>query len=107
MFGNGVATYMVLPTTSGSPSCPRRTPVENDHATFRFFTLSPVIWLSELYRVDAGFLFGIVHSLSGPAAAKGEGLGEPDDAGALPVLQDAARPEATSTMTLNSLDATS
>ena len=36
-------TYIVLPITSGSPSWPRRTPVENVHATFRFLTLSVLI----------------------------------------------------------------
>ena len=48
MFGNGVWTYMVLPTTSGSPSCPLRTPVENDQATFRVLTFSVLISLNAL-----------------------------------------------------------
>jgi hypothetical protein len=48
MLGNGVARYIVVPTTSGSPSCPRRTPVENDHATFRFLTFSVLISLTAL-----------------------------------------------------------
>ena len=46
MLGNGVCTYMMLPTTSGEPSWPRSTPVENVHATFRFLTLSRLIWFS-------------------------------------------------------------
>ena len=53
MSGNGVWTYMVLPTTSGPPSCPRRTPVENVHATLSVLTLSVLIPFSVLYRVDA------------------------------------------------------
>ena len=32
MFGNGVWTYMTSPMTSGAPSWPRSTPVENVHA---------------------------------------------------------------------------
>src|SRR5262245_19434490 len=65
MFGYGVLRYIVFPTTSGAPSWPRNTPVENVHATLRFFTLPALISSSVLYRVDAAFLFGIVHSLSG------------------------------------------
>jgi hypothetical protein len=33
MFGYGVTTYIVLPTTSGAASCPRSTPVEKLHAS--------------------------------------------------------------------------
>jgi hypothetical protein len=43
MFGNGVTTYIVSPTTSGAASCPCSTPVENVQATCRPFTLSVVI----------------------------------------------------------------
>lgn len=53
MLGNGVWTNIVLPTTSGPPSCPRSTPVENDQAALRVFTLSVLIAFSKLYRVAA------------------------------------------------------
>ena len=53
MLGNGVWTYMVLPTTSGPPSWPRSTPVENVQATFRSLMLPVLIASSALYRVDA------------------------------------------------------
>ena len=46
MFGNGEWTYMTSPITSGAPSWPRSTPVENVHAGRRFLTLSLLIWLS-------------------------------------------------------------
>ncbi len=44
MFGNGVTTYMVLPTTSGAASCPRLTPVENVQASPSRDTFAAVIW---------------------------------------------------------------
>ena len=46
MFGNGVWTYIMLPTTSGEPSWPRSTPVEKVQATWRFLTLEALIWSS-------------------------------------------------------------
>ena len=48
MFGYGVTTYIVLPTTSGAASWPRMTPVENVHATCSDSTLSVVISASSL-----------------------------------------------------------
>ena len=36
LLGNGVTTYIVLPTTSGWPSCPCAMPVENVVTTCRF-----------------------------------------------------------------------
>ena len=33
-----MTTYIVLPKTSGCPSCPRATPVENVVTTLRFIT---------------------------------------------------------------------
>jgi len=42
-FGYGVTRYIVLSTTSGCPSWPRSTPVENVHATCRFFAFAGVI----------------------------------------------------------------
>jgi hypothetical protein len=47
-FGKGVTRYIVLSTTSGCPSWPRSTPVENAQAARRFFTLSAVICRSSL-----------------------------------------------------------
>ena len=46
MFGNGVCTYIMLPMTSGEPSWPRSTPVENVQATCRSPTFSLLIWSS-------------------------------------------------------------
>ena len=43
MLGNGVTKYIVSPTTSGAPSWPRRTPVENVQASFSVDTLLVVI----------------------------------------------------------------
>ena len=40
--------YMVLPTTSGAPSWPRRAPRENDQASFSCFTLAVVTWFRVL-----------------------------------------------------------
>ena len=37
---------MTLPITNGPPSCPRKTPVENVHATCSLAALSEVICLS-------------------------------------------------------------
>src|SRR6266436_7119575 len=46
VFGNGAWTYIKSPMTSGPPSWPRSTPVENVHATCNLPTLAAVIWLS-------------------------------------------------------------
>ena len=43
MFGNGVWTYIMLPMTSGPPSWPRSTPVENVQATCSLPTLAALI----------------------------------------------------------------
>src|SRR4249920_2237796 len=91
MLGNGVARYIVLPTTIGSPSWPRSTPVEKVHATFRFLTLSAVICPRSLYLVDELFLLGIAHSLSFPVSAGAAGAD--DEAGAGPELHAATRTE--------------
>jgi hypothetical protein len=48
MLGKGVWTYIVLSITSGPPSWPRRTPVENVQATLSAFTFSALISSSEL-----------------------------------------------------------
>ena len=48
MFGYGVTRYIVVPTTSGWPSCPCSTPVEKVQATFRFLTFAVVICVSGL-----------------------------------------------------------
>src|SRR6185436_11983162 len=102
MFGNGVARYIVLPTTIGSPSWPRSTPVEKVHATFRFLTLSAVICPRSLYLVDDGFLLGIAHSLSLPVSAGAAGAA--DEAGAGPELHAAATAENARTTKANSRD---
>src|SRR5689334_25394558 len=52
-FGKGVTRYIVLPTTSGAPSCPRSAPVANDHASFSCFALEVVICARSLYRDNA------------------------------------------------------
>src|SRR5687768_10791515 len=98
MFGNGVCTYITSSITSGSPSWPRRTPVENVHATLRSFTFSVLISLTELYRVADGFLLGIVQSSSAPAAPAADDAG---DGGGAALLQ-AATPDATNATTMNS-----
>src|SRR5436190_16889191 len=102
MFGNGVARYIVLPTTIGSPSWPRSTPVEKVHATFRFLTLSVVICPRSLYLVDDGFLLGIAHSLSLPVSAGAAGAA--DEAGADPELHAAAKTEQARPIRVISLD---
>src|SRR5215210_3467882 len=61
MLGYGVTTYIVLPATIGAASCPRNTPVENVHATFRFATFAALISESPLYRVLAKSLAGRIH----------------------------------------------
>src|SRR5215467_8401574 len=48
LLGNGLWMYSMSPITSGPPSCPRRTPVENVHATRRDLTLLLLICLSAL-----------------------------------------------------------
>src|ERR1700739_975684 len=84
-FGNGPCTYMTLPITSGPPSWPRRTPVENVHATCSLPTFWAVICLSweergtEPLRLDqlGQFLARIEH------ARFDRGLGDADDIGNL------------------------
>jgi hypothetical protein len=39
-------TYLMLPITNGPPSCPRRTPVENVHATCNLAAFAAAIWQS-------------------------------------------------------------
>src|SRR5215467_10006503 len=104
MFGYGVARYIVLFTTIGSPSWPRSTPVEKVHATFRFFTLSAVICPRSLYLVDAAFLLGIAHSLSLPVNAGAAGAADEDDAGAEPELHAAITIEQARPTRATSLD---
>ena len=48
MFGNALCTYITVPITSGLPSWPLSTPVENDHAALRFFTFVLLIAVSGL-----------------------------------------------------------
>src|ERR687888_62938 len=48
MFGNALWTYITLLITSGFPSWPFRTPVENVQATLRFFTFVRLIAVSGL-----------------------------------------------------------
>src|SRR5712675_735171 len=52
------------PTTSGPPSWPRSTPVENDHATCSLPTFSAVICLSVEWRVLAKSPACITHCLA-------------------------------------------
>src|SRR5215210_1248510 len=68
MLGYGVTTYIVLPATIGAASCPRNTPVENVHATFRFATFAALISESPLYRVLAKSLAGRIHCPSSGVA---------------------------------------
>src|SRR5271165_6569252 len=69
---------MVSPTTSGPPSWPRNTPVENVQATCNFLTLVELIWLSLEYRVLALSPCCITHclgswaSLSSASSARAE-----------------------------------
>src|SRR5215469_9296161 len=79
MFGNGVCTYMTSPMTSGAPSWPRSTPVENVHATCNLPTLPVLICLSVEYRVLAKSFAGIAQSFAfcayrGPAATSAAAL---------------------------------
>ena len=46
--GKGVTTYIVVPTTSGVPSCPYGLPVDQVHATRSPRTLAAVISVSPL-----------------------------------------------------------
>ncbi len=48
MFGNALCTYITLLNTSGFPSWPFRTPVENVQAALRPFTFALLIWVSGL-----------------------------------------------------------
>jgi hypothetical protein len=50
MFGKDVLTYITFPTTSGLPSWPRSTPVENDQTGRSPPTLALVICSSGLKR---------------------------------------------------------
>src|SRR6185437_10584283 len=74
-FGNGVCTYITSPITSGPPSWPRSTPVENVHATCSFLTLDALIWFSLENRVLAlspcciAHCFGSLAALSSAASA--------------------------------------
>src|SRR5690348_3059407 len=103
MFGNGVVRYIVLPTTIGSPSWPRRTPVEKVHATFRSLTLPAVICPRSLYLVADAFLLGIAHSLSLPVSAGAAGA-LVDEAGAEPELHATVATVQARPTTANSLD---
>src|SRR5439155_9752886 len=62
MLGNALCTYMTLLNTSGFPSWPFRTPVENVHAALRLFTFALLIWVSGLYRCRSYVRPVIVHS---------------------------------------------
>src|SRR5881397_4232224 len=62
MLGNALCTYMTLLNTSGFPSWPFRTPVENVHAALRPFTFALLIWVSGLYRCRSYVRPVIVHS---------------------------------------------
>src|SRR5579884_1956110 len=50
MFGNALCTYITLLMTSGFPSWPFNTPVENVQAALRFFTFDRLICVSGLKR---------------------------------------------------------
>src|SRR5438093_1637228 len=50
MFGNALCTYITVPITSGFPSWPFSTPVENVQVALRFFTFALLIAVSGLYR---------------------------------------------------------
>src|SRR6478752_5051394 len=50
LLGNGVCRYIVPFITSGDPSCPRSTPVENIHATCILPTFFALICVRLLYR---------------------------------------------------------
>src|SRR5689334_480790 len=75
--------------TSGPPSCPRSTPVENVQETRRFLTLSVLMPFSVLYRVAALSLFAIVHCLSSSFTADGGITGAAFDGSLELLLQDA------------------
>src|SRR2546422_3589201 len=62
MFGNALCTYIVVPITSGFPSWPFSTPVENVQAALRFFTFALLIWVSGLKRCRSDVRPVIVHS---------------------------------------------
>src|SRR5689334_12249487 len=69
--------YIVLLTTSGAASCPRRIPVSKVHARWRFLTLAVVISFRPLKRVLAKFLAGISHWPSSLCCAGGPPLVRP------------------------------
>src|SRR5207244_894371 len=54
MFGNALCTYITVPITSGFPSWPFSTPVENVQVALRFFTFALLIAVSGLYRCRSG-----------------------------------------------------
>src|SRR6266849_11006462 len=62
MFGNALCTYIVVPITSGFPSWPFSTPVENVQAALRFFAFALLIWVSVLKRCRSDVRPVIVHS---------------------------------------------
>jgi hypothetical protein len=89
-----VARYIVLPTTIGSPSCPRSTPVENVQAAFSVLTLSAVDLAQRAVASRRGFLFGnvtLVVSARGDRPALGARGHWPDDAGVDPLLHPAGQ----------------
>src|SRR6266704_5858240 len=61
MFGNALCTYITVPITSGFPSWPFSTPVENVQAALRFFTFALLIAVSGLYRCRSGVRPVMVH----------------------------------------------
>src|SRR6185369_5253536 len=64
---HGVTTYMTPPTTSGWPSCPPRTPVENVHTGWSVGAFGGVMSARALKRVAAKSFAGMLHSPSPPA----------------------------------------
>src|SRR5438034_891914 len=69
IFGKALCTYITLPITSGFPSWPFRTPVENVHLATRFFTFARLIEASGLYRCRSYVRPVMVHSPGAWAAA--------------------------------------
>src|ERR1700733_6744814 len=49
--GYELSKYIMLPTTSGWPSCPRSVPVDMVQATFSFPAFLLVIWVNLLCRI--------------------------------------------------------
>ena len=71
--------YIVLPTTSGADSCPRKTPVENVKRVCKRATLSREISARPLKRVLASSLAGVRHepSSGNSPPATGSGVSSP------------------------------